>query len=479
MFICIINTTKINLKKINKTLLVIIYLIVNTINSQSGAIDVSFDPGLGSNGVINTICLQSDSKIIIGGDFTNFNGTALNRISRLDSSGNLDPSFTIGTGCNGWIQAIALHTNGKIVIVGGFTTYNGVSKKYIAQLNTDGTLDTSFSVGSGTNFPILAVAIQSDGKIIIGGGFTNYNGTNVNRILRLNTDGTIDTTFVVGTGVENSISTINIQTNGKIIIGGEFTTYNGTPINRLARLNTDGTLDTSFNVGTGVNNAIWCSKIQTDGKLIIGGLFTMYNGTSMNYIARLNSDGSIDTSFSIGIGANNGIRSLAYQFNDKVIFGGNYTLFNSSSSNRISRLHTNGNQDNTFNSGTAANNSVNAIAVQPDGNIIIAGNFTSYNGTAKNRIARIIGDTTLGLSDFLKNKVSIYPNPCSNLISFSIENNSNVEKYEIFDVTGKIIIQSIHSNTNQIDVSNLSKGIYFLSIFNENKNYIGKFIKTN
>lgn len=467
------------MKKINKTLLVFIYLIVNTINSQSGTLDTSFDPGLGGNGVVHTICMQSDGKIIIGGDFTNFNGTTLNRIARLDSSGNLDSSFTTGTGCNGWIQASAIHTNGKIVIVGGFTTYNGVSRKYIAQLNSDGSLDTSFGVGSGANFPILAVAIQSDGKIIIGGGFTNYNGTNVNRILRLNTDGTIDTSFAVGTGVENSISTISIQTDGKIIIGGEFTTYNGSSTNRLARLNSNGILDTSFSIGTGVNNAIWCSKIQTDGKLIIGGLFTMYNGTSMNYIARLNSDGSIDTTFLIGIGANNGIRSLANQLNNKVVFGGNYTQFNSISSNRISRLHAIGNQDITFSSGTAANNAVNAIAIQPDGNIIIAGNFTTYNGTTRNRIARIFGDSTLGLSNFSKHNISIYPNPSSNLIFFSIENHFIPEKYEIIDVTGKKIIQGFNSNTNQIDISSLSEGIYILTLENEEKNYIGKFIKTN
>src|SRR5690606_28106258 len=149
-------------------------------------------------------------------------------------------------------------------------------------------------------------------KIIIGGGFTKFNGTNnVNRILRLNENGTIDASFNTGVGLNNFIKNITVETDGKIYIGGEFDTYNGVSSNKIAKLNSDGTLDTSFNIGTGASNTIWSMKTQSDGKIIVGGLFTIFNGASKNYITRLNTDGSIDESFDTGNGANNVIKSVS------------------------------------------------------------------------------------------------------------------------------------------------------------------------
>src|SRR5690606_28104299 len=121
--------------------------------------------------------------------------------------------------------------DGKIVIGGNFTTYNGAGRNRIARLNADSSMDTSFDPGLGANFIVYSTAIQTDGKILIGGNFTTYNGTFMNRITRLNTDGSLDTSF--NSGYPNStVSTIAIQNDGKIIIGGNFTTYNGTGINR-------------------------------------------------------------------------------------------------------------------------------------------------------------------------------------------------------------------------------------------------------
>lgn len=437
--------------------LLFIHLGLTFVYSQSGQLDVSFNPGTGANLPINALAIQEDGKIIVGGDFTNFNSTAKNRIIRLNADGSLDNSFVIGNGITSTIsfastvRAIAIDSNEKIIAVGDFNRYNSIQRNNIVKLNEDGSLDTTiFNTASlGSNFPILALAIQSDGKIIIGGGFTSFNGTTVNRIVRLNSDGTIDTSFNIGSGVNSSIHTISIQSDDKIVIGGDFTNFNGTSVNRLARINTDGSLDTGFMIGTGVNNSLRTSKIQSDGKILIGGLFTTFNSIDRKYLARLNTDGSLDETFDIQLGANDLVRAIGTQFNNKVVVGGNYNLFNNLSNNRITRLNADGEIDNTFNSGSAADNSVNAIAIQEDGNIIIAGNFANYNGTGRNRIARIFGDEPLDTENFVKNSFNIYPNPSNSIITLSTNNNTTIDTVQVYDTSGKLIFNKLDSGNQK------------------------------
>ncbi|CAM3875723.1 T9SS type A sorting domain-containing protein [Flavobacterium cucumis] len=472
------------MKKHYSTTLLFILLGLGIAHSQSGGLDASFDPGIGANAAINAVTIQDDGKIIIGGDFTNFNSQAKNRFIRLNADGSLDDTFVTGNGITSTIsffptvRAMAIDSNGKIIVVGDFNRYNNVQRNNILRLNDDGTLDTTIFNASnlGSNTPILALAIQSDGKIIVAGGFTSFNNTPVNRIVRLNTDGTIDSSFNIGSGVNNPIHTVSIQADDKIILGGDFTNFNGTLVNRLVRLNTDGTLDSSFNIGSGANNSIRSSKIQSDGKILLGGLFTTFNTADRKYLARLNTDGTVDSTFDIQLGANNLVGSIAIQFNDKIVIGGNYSLFNSVTMNRIARLNNDGLIDTSFNSGTAANNNVNAIAIQEDGNIIIAGSFTTYNGTTRNRIARIFGDEPLNSSDFTKNPFFIYPNPSNDKITLQANGNV-IESIKIYDTTGKLIFHKSNPDNYTFDVANFDQGIYFFTIENELGTFTQKFMK--
>ena len=141
-----------------------------------------------------------------------------------------------------------------------------------------GTIDNTFihsvnNDGTSTNGIVFTTSIQSDGKIIVGGLFTSYNGTTTNNICRLTADDNFDSTFNIGTGANDKVISTTIQSDGKIIIGGYFTSFNGTTRNKIARLNADGTLDSTFNVGTGANNYVYTTTIQSDGKILIGGLF--------------------------------------------------------------------------------------------------------------------------------------------------------------------------------------------------------------
>jgi uncharacterized delta-60 repeat protein len=363
--------------------------------NSDGSLDASFNPGSGANNSVRTTAIQSDGKIIIGGSFTSVNGTSISRIARLNSDGSLDTTFNPGSGASSGVETIAIQSDGKIIIGGFFASVNGTSRSRIARLNSDGSLDTTFSQGSGANSDVWTTALQSDGKIIIGGNFTSVNGTSRNYIARLNSDGSLDTTFDPGSGANNIVFTTALLSDGKIIMGGNFTSVNGTSISRIARLNSDGSLDTTFDPGLGASSGVRTTAIQTDGKIIIGGNFTSVNGTPRSRIARLNSDGSLDTTFSPGSGANSDVWTTAIQSDGKIIIGGGFTIVNDTSISRIARLNADGSLDTTFNPGSGANGSVWATAVQSDGKIIIGGNFTSVNGSSRSCIARLNSDGSL------------------------------------------------------------------------------------
>lgn len=359
-----------------------------------GALDNSFDSTPGASNAVLTTALQANGRIIIGGFFTSYDGTSRNRIARVNANGSLDASFDPGTGVDSTVQATAVQADGKIVIGGPFATVNGTARNQVARLNPNGSLDTTFNPsGTAANGTVYAIAVQADGKIIIGGGFTSYNGTGRNRLARLNTDGSLDTTFIPGTGANDLVRAIALQSDGKTVIGGDFTSYNGTTRNSIARLNLDGSLDTTFDPGLGANNIVLTATVQTDGRTIIGGLFTSYNGTPRNFIARLNTDGSLDTNFNPGgTGPDATVYTTALQPDSKIIIGGNLTSYNGTARKFVARLNTDGSLDTSFDPGTGPDGTVAATAVQADGRIIIGGYITNVNGAARNGIARLEND---------------------------------------------------------------------------------------
>jgi uncharacterized delta-60 repeat protein len=368
------------------------------------------------NDKVFEIIRQSDGKLVIGGLFTTYNGTSANRIIRLNTDGSVDTSFDIGTGFDTSVNKILQQSDGKLVVAGGFSTYKAVINpatggiisghfvKKIVRLNTDGSLDTSFNAGSGFNNPTTSIIQQSDGKFVVGGTFTTYNGTSANRIVRLNTDGSVDTSFNAGTGFNAFVNRVLKQTDGKLVVAGGFTTYNGTSANRIIRLNNDGTRDNSFNIGAEISNAEFVYEMiqQSDGKIIIGGdVISTYNGISANKIVRLNTDGSLDTSFNAGSGFNNPPTSIIQQSDGKLVVGGTFTTYNGISANRIIRLNTNGTRDSSFNTGTGFNNRVDTILQQPDGKFLIVGDFTKFDQIVSNKIAKLNIDGTKDLNTFI------------------------------------------------------------------------------
>jgi uncharacterized delta-60 repeat protein len=447
-------------------LLYFVFLLTSlTTFAQDGALDTSFNQGSGYNDYAYAIAIQPDGKIIIGGAFTAYNGTNINKIARLNTNGTLDTTFNVGTGANALVTNIVIQSDGKIIIVGFFTTYNSISCNRITRLNTDGTLDASFnSGGTGANNAIHTIAIQPDGKIIIGGSFTNYNGTSRNRIARLNDNGTLDTTFNIGTGTFATVHTTAIQSDGKIIIGGGFTTYNGTLINCIARLNTNGTLDSTFSSGLGAVTTIYTISIQSDGKIIIGGDFPTYNGTTTKNIARLNTNGTLDTAFNTGSGSNFVVYSATIQPDGKIIISGDFSSYNNTARSKIARLNTNGTLDTTFNPGTGADSRVIKTAIQSDGKIIIVGLFTSYDSTSRNYLARLSNPSLQTESFDISSKFSLYPNPAQNIVNIDLQELDNAS-VAVYDINGRqLFTQKLNTTTNAINIENLASGVYLFKV---------------
>ena len=279
------------------------------INSTTGALQQTI-------ATVNATIIQSkfiidntNDKIYVGGWFTSIQGTSAQRFARLNLSAmTIDTSFNTTTGFvnDEDVQDMVLQPDGKLIVLGRFTSYKGVSINRIVRLNSDASIDPTFQTSGATfgfngNISRNCTVLQSDGKVIVGGAFTTYSGVTYNRIIRLNSNGTIDNTFVIDTGFNTNVNCIALQSDGKILVGGGFSTYSGQSNSFLVRLNSNGTKDTTF-TGT-TNSTVTSITIQNDGKILIGGgSITQVNSVNVNQVCRLNTNGSIDNTFSAGTG---------------------------------------------------------------------------------------------------------------------------------------------------------------------------------
>jgi uncharacterized delta-60 repeat protein len=312
-----------------------------------------------------------------GGDFT----APTNRLARY-KNGVVDNSYNIGSGFNSGVTSLAVQQDGKLLVGGGFTTYSGSTQNNLVRLNTDGTTDTSFNVGTGTGGSgALSIVVQPDQKILLGGGFSSYSGSTVSGMVRLNTNGTRDLSFNPSSDFSSAVQAMALQSDQKIVAVGSFSAYSGSAANGIIRLNSDGTRDLSFNTGTGfAGGAVRAVGIQSDGKILAGGLFTSYSGSSINRIIRLNTNGTIDSSFNVGVGFDAAVRSLVVQSDDKTVVVGNYTTYSGSAQVRMVRLNTDGTKDSSLNVGSGFGGTVRSVALQSDGKILAGGEFPIYNG---------------------------------------------------------------------------------------------------
>ena len=300
--------------------------------------------------------------------------------------GSLEPNIFQGFSVNGAVHSFAVQGDGKIVIVGDFTQVNSVDKNRIARLNSDWTLDSTYAKGTGANSSIYSVALQSDNKVIISGYFSSVHGISTKYIARLNADGSLDTSFNPGLGPDSPPEAIALQSDGKTLIGGYFRTYNGMSQENLARINPDGSLDLAFR--TTPNSSVYDIKILSNEKILIAGDFSTVNGITKSGVALLNTDGTLDATYNTESGSW-GVRVIAIQSNGKSIIGGSFTTFSGLTRNRVARLNADGSVDTTFDPGNGPNGTVNSLSIDQNGWVVIGGDFTSVQDTYCFRIGRL------------------------------------------------------------------------------------------
>lgn len=354
---------------------------------------------------ISELDVLNSNKLYVGGNFTDYNGVTRENITRIYTNGEIDYTFDSGTGFNvgGILYDIHQIGDGKIVVCGDFTEYRGVARKNICRINSDGTLDTSFVVGTGFQgvSPVVrTIGQQSNGKLIVGGVFTSYSGISCLNLCRLNTDGSFDPTFVgpvfsSTTIFSGTVETIVINSDDSIYIGCSNLGISGSGRQNIFLLTSGGSLDSSssFNTsGVGTNLPVFdILKTQTN-KLLVTGSFTNYNGSTNNRIIRLNSDGTKDTSFTNTIGPNNLVYDVVEQTNGKYLICGFFSVYSGITSNGLIRLNSNGYIDNTFSAGTFFPSSTESkvnICLDNSQSIYVGGEFTSYSGYDVRRFVKL------------------------------------------------------------------------------------------
>ena len=462
--------------------------------TSTGAIDAGFNCSLPNGQAVTDMGQLSDGRLVIIGTFTTVNGTARVRIARLTTSGSIDPTFDPGGGFNATPRSMVMQPDGKAVVIGDFTLFHGVIARWMARVGTDGADDASYDPASGVYVGVNALAVQPDGRILLGGTISSYFGSGQQQLVRTFADGSQDTGFnpsftgypyqglIVGSLAVNRLI---IQPDGKILVAGSFGVCNGVARVGIARINTDGTLDPTFDPGTTFDRQITDLALLPDGdvlaatsnasnsnkrmvrlnadgsvdatlntadsqpvsgigwrivplpmgRTLIGGYLTSYGGQPCGPVIRLTEYGTLDPGFTtqgafVNASGTVTVRELAVQGDGRILVCGQFTSVQGAPRAGLARLMPDGSLDPTFvpavsaspwsfnmvlrpdgklivagrfllnndgsldaswNSGSGYDNSVLAATLQPDGDLLLGGTFTNYNGTGRNRVARING----------------------------------------------------------------------------------------
>lgn len=431
------------------------------------------------NADVLAVALLNDGRILIGGKF-NYCNTIIERgIVCLNANGSRDSSFNKGTGLDASVMCSAIQTDGKTLIGGYFDNFQGVKQKKLIRLNLDGSKDTSFNPPSEFNDEVQSILLQADGKILIRGKFTNFGDSNRNSLVRLNPDGSRDTSFRRSS--EYAVDVMALQPDGKIIVAAFVDNYPYLPVRELYRLNIDGTRDTSFRAGSSndFKTGIYSIVAQPDGKILVGGAFTTFNGIAQKYLVRLNPDGSKDTSFDIGtlydLAINVG--NIALQPDGKILVGGLFSPTTGDYKSFLVRLNSDGSKDPLFNQAIGFDNvrtgygiGISALVLQPDGKILVGGEFDTFQGIAQSRFTRLNSDGTIDTSFDTENQfvapiysISLFPDGKIN-VSGVFSSYKNFTSSYFIRLKGTYVAPSVNATTIQTNATCLGSATGSASI---------------
>ncbi len=308
----------------------------------------------------------------IGGRFDTYNGVPRNGIVRIHNDGLLDPAFDPGTGVLGNnVDDIAVQMGNSILVGGSFGTYNGQTAHGLCRVLPDGSLDATFVSLFHSSAVVDGIHVDANNYAYVGGDFGSFDGQPAHKIVKLLPNGGLDPNFQNANTCNGWVDKILPSGDGNFYLIGNFTEYDGFEANKVAKINSQGSLIHAYNVGSGPDYYFYDAVVQGDGKIILVGNFTTFNGQPAPHIVRLMQDGSVDPEFMAGSGSNYTIHACALQSDGKIIIGGYFTDYNGNAAAGIARLH------NDFTSSIAGSQADSPFRIHPNpatGSCSIIGN---------------------------------------------------------------------------------------------------------
>ena len=357
-----------------------------------GSVDATFDAGTGAMPVSTSfanLVEQPDGKILVGGGFTSFAATGSSRITRLLADGAVDATFTPPVfGSTVRVTSLALQPDTKLLVGSRSSAAAGGTAANLIRLLANGGVDGSFSVTSIGGSSISSVLLQPDGKIL---------AALSPQIRRFLPNGAADGSFSASLPDIPSIEHTYLLADGSILVGS--TTgggVGGIPFTSLLKLQPNGTRDPTFQLPASVTRTTFAVNTlvqQTDGRLIVGTGQAVYPTTdlrSARTVLLLESNGAVARSWSPELLTAGQVRALALQPDGSILVGGAFSRLGGYPASNLARLHPDGTPDTVFTRRAAVDEAVNALAWHPVGGVMVGGRFNWQGTTACKHLIRVL-----------------------------------------------------------------------------------------
>lgn len=340
--------------------------------------------------IIQALAVQPDGRVLVGGHFIHLGGESRARIGRLLPDGRIDPGFVVGSGADGPVLALKLQPDGKVLVGGEFQRYRGQARPFLMRLNPDGSVDEGFQAGrTGPDGGVYCLHLQADGKIVVGGAFRTFHGVQRPSLARVHPDGQLEEGYPAGAfPINNPVYALAPLPDGRLYFAGDFWEVNGQARDRAARLLANGRLDGAF-VPT-VGFFVRCLAVQPDGQLVLGGGHHEWPH-NRQFIARLRSGGQPDPGFRTDV-LRRWVQSMFVATDGRIVVGfDGGTGFGYQEAAGILRLNPDGSHDSVFDPGTfePAGAVIRAVTELPDGRILAGGGFNFAAGHLSGGVVRL------------------------------------------------------------------------------------------
>lgn len=402
---------------LKRSFLIPLQLLVFPLFGQVPIIDYGFQ-AVPPSVHVNKVVELPDGKILVGGSFMNYAGSGKNHLVRLNNDGTVDTTWNPGgAGPNHQVQDIAVMPDDRIVIAGNFVTYNGMSAYFITRLQPNGDRDFTFNIpANAINGAVRAIDIQRDDHVVAVGEFFVCYGHSMPHIARFLPDGAVDLDFDLGTGFNDIANDVAVLPDTRILVGGQFSAYNGNLCGRLALLTPDGPYDTGMVNNPGFSGTMTeVRKVLPlpGGQVLVGGSFAQYNGQETGSLARVELNGTLDPTFTSPFYPFAGLRAIALHPDGHIFAGGEFTggmyVPNVPGPARLIRLQPDGTRDDAAydvgegpGPGSQATSYVNDVFIQADGKVLVGGYFGSFHNpdeTQYRNLIRLHPETTTAIAE--------------------------------------------------------------------------------